>query len=332
MEELHNLSLTTGTSIPEILQPTLQILAPHLQKNRHSILSTPRSTHQYGTHPRQTLDFYPSTRSPSSSPILIYIYGGGLTRGDKNLGIPLLENLVYANLGSYFSAQGISTLIPDYRRVDSESGGEGAVYPSGAEDLACVLQWLAQTHVLDGMGNRRDVYLMGNSAGGVHIATYLLEPRFLEERKMWQIQGQGEGKGDGDANMILRGVVEVGVPFHFHEALSGRKEMLARYYGNSEEVQTKCPYGLLKAIGETQKSREELGIPKLLVMNSEWDPVDEILNPNDEFVRLGEEVWGEKIEVRMIKGHNHISPPMALGSGVGEEWGEQVAGWIKGNV
>lgn len=201
-------------------------------------------------------------------------------------------------------------------------GGLGALYPSGGEDLSTLLQWLSKTDLLDGKGNKRDVYLMGNSAGGLHIATYLLEPRILSGRKSWQ----------GDANVSLKGVVEVGVPFNFDEALHGRKEMLDRYYGSDEDVIAKCPHGLLKAVGESKKSREELGISKLLVMNSEWDPVDEILNPNGAFVKLGVVIWGEKIEVIKIKGHNHISPPMALSTGEGEEWGEQAEGWIKGNA
>ncbi|KAA8575303.1 hypothetical protein EYC84_004478 [Monilinia fructicola] len=323
MEELKDLTLTTGTSIMDTVLPTMKIFGPHLQKNSASILSVSRSTHTYGSHARQTLDLYPSSSSsPRSSPILIFFYGGGLVRGDKILGIPFFDNLVYHNLGSFFSKQGITTIIPDYRRVDSETGGEGAVYPSGGEDVSAVLQWLSKTDVLDGVGNKGHVYLMGNSAGGLHVTTYLLEPRFLEERKSWQ----------GNASITLRGAVEVGVPFNFHNALAGRREMLDRYYGSDESVEAKCPYGLLKAIGESKKSREELGIPKLLVLNSEWDPVDEILKPNDAFVKLGEEIWGEKIEVIKIKGHNHISPPLVLSTGEGEEWGNQAAGWIKENA
>ncbi|TGO48695.1 hypothetical protein BCON_0232g00030 [Botryotinia convoluta] len=321
MEALKNLSLTTGTSIMEIVFPTIKILAPLLQKNRNSILSVPRSTHTYGSHPRQTLDLYPSSTASSTSPILIYFYGGGLTRGDKISDVPIIDKLVYHNLGSFFSKQGITTIIPDYRRVDSETGGEGAIYPSGGEDLSAVLHWLSKTDLLDGKGNKKDVYLMGNSAGGLHIATYLLEPRFLEERKSWQ----------GKANVSLKGAVEVGVPYSFEEALAGRKDMLEKYYGSDGDVLAKCPYGLLKAVGESKKSREELGIPKLLVMHSEYDPVDEILKPNDAFVKLGEKIWEEKIEVIKIEGHNHISPQMALSTGEGEEWGEKAAAWIKMN-
>jgi hypothetical protein len=35
------------------------------------------------------------------------------------------------------------------------------------------------------------------------------------------------------------------------------------------------------------------------------------------------------VEFMWIRGHNHISPPLALMSGdeVGEEWGEDVVGW-----
>ncbi|CAD6441884.1 df9ff971-06fe-425b-a800-f5dd901ee745 [Sclerotinia trifoliorum] len=322
MEAIKELSLTTGTAIMDVVFPTTKIMVPNLLKNKSSILSVPRSTHSYGSHPRHTLDLYPSSSTSSSSPILIYLYGGGLVYGDKILDIPVLENLVYHNLGAFFAKRGITTIIPDYRRVDTEAGGEGAIYPSGAEDISTVLQWLSKTDLLDGKGNKRDVYLMGNSAGGLHIATYLLEPRYLEERKSWQ----------GESNVSLKGFVGVGVPYNFDGALADRKETLDRYYGSDENIETKSPYGLLKVVGESKKSRDELGIPKLLVLYSEWDPVDEILKSNHDFVKLAEEAWGEKIEVIEIQGHNHISPPMALSSGEGEEWGEQAARWIKGNA
>jgi hypothetical protein len=130
--------------IPSVLKPTFEILNPLLISNQSRILSIPLKTCIYGAHPLQTLDIYtPLAASTSSSPIVIFLYGGGLTHGDKILtNIP--QSLIYHNLGSFFALYGFTTVIPDYRRVDNPKAGtgEGAIYPSDGEDVATVLEWL----------------------------------------------------------------------------------------------------------------------------------------------------------------------------------------------
>ncbi|PQE26042.1 carboxylesterase type b protein [Rutstroemia sp. NJR-2017a BBW] len=320
MEALKTLAKTQGNAIQAVLMPSIQAFVPLLLSNKTSILSTPRTTYSYGSHARQKLDHYPSSSGPSS-PTLIFFYGGGLIRGDKIL--PMVpEGLIYHNLGHFFAQRGITTLIADYRRVNSSFGGEDAVFPSGGEDVAAVLKWLgSEEGEKEVKGDRKNVYLMGNSAGGLHIATFLLSPHFLSQRKALH---------SGTGPVQLKGAIEIGVPFGFDQAADDRQDMLVAYYGSIEEAREKCPTGLLKAVEKEGKSKEELGVPKLLFMVSENDPEDEILAPNREFVGLVEKVWAEKGEVREIEGHNHISPLMALGSGEGEKWGEELAAWVKG--
>lgn len=323
MEALKSLTETKGNSISAVLLPTIQNFVPYLQANKSSILSTPLTTHSYGPHPRQNLDYYPSSSSSSgaSSPILIFFYGGGLISGDKIL--PMVpDSLIYHNLGSFFAQRGITTLIADYRRVNSPFGGEDAVYPSGGEDVATVLQWLgSEEGAKEVRGDRKRVYLMGNSAGGLHIATWLLSPHFQPERKPLHA---------GAGPVHVQGIIAVGVPFGFDKMLENRKDMITTYWGSEEDARRKFPMGLLEAVGREGKSKEELGIPKMLILTSENDPDDEILKPNREFVGLMEKIWGEKVDARVIEGHNHISPAMALGSGQGEKWGEDVVEWIRG--
>ncbi len=45
-----------------------------------------------------------------------------------------------------------------------------------------------------------------------------------------------------------------------------------------------------------------------------------------------EEKTGKKLEVNVGEGHNHVSAAMALNSGEGEQWGEDLAKWVKDNV
>ncbi|KAK2629878.1 hypothetical protein QTJ16_000698 [Diplocarpon rosae] len=321
MDEIKALNASAGQSISAILLPTFKILAPHLLKNREAIKSIPPTTHAYGSHPRQELDIYRAAGDHPTTPILIFCHGGGLVRGGKSLP-QFPDGLVYANVGAFFAARGVTTIIPNYRRVDSEAGGEGAVFPSGGEDVAAVLRWLEG--FVPGPGSR-DVYLMGNSAGGVHISTFLLEPRFLAQRRRYADEGEG--------GLVWRGVVQLAVPCHFDRADGGRAEVLERYYGSVEEAKGKCVCGLLGRLKGTGKGRRELGVPgKMLVAVGEFDPTDEIKEPMDDFVKTWKETFGEEgLVVQSLKGHNHISPPMSLMSGdkEGEAWGEDVARWIQ---
>jgi acetyl esterase/lipase len=319
MDEIRALNDTAGASIPAVLQPTFQIFVPLLIKNKASIQAISPTTESYGSHPRQKLDIYPAPQDAKDTPILVFFYGGGLVRGDKRLP-QMPEQLVYHNLGTFFASRGITTIIPDYRRVNSDFGGEDAVFPSGGEDVSLVLKWLEKF----GANGKRDVFIMGNSAGGVHISTFMLEPRFLEQRNSLV---------SGKRGTIWKGAIELGVPFHFNSAQASRSDMLKNYYGSEQDVKERSPYGLFEAVVKTGKSSEETGVPKVLILVGEFDPVDEISKPTEDFIALREKTWGKGVDFRTLAGHNHISPPVALMSGdkKAEEWGEDVAKWIKGS-
>jgi hypothetical protein len=317
MDELKALNASVGQAIPAVLPPTIKIFVPLLLKNKAEIHAIPPTTETYGSHPRQKLDIYLPKEGSKGSPILAFFYGGGLVRGDKI--IPQFpEGLVYANLGAYFASKGITTVIPDYRRVNSATGGEDAVFPSGGEDVSLVLKWLEK---YAGVG-KRDVYICGNSAGGVHISTFLFDPTFLDQRKLYM---------SGKAAITLKGAIELSVPFHFKAAHEERSEMLKLYYGTMDQVSQRCPHGLLEAIAKSGKSREDVSVPKVLVLLGEYDPEDEICQPTENFVALWKNTWGDGIDFIQMDGHNHISPPYGLLSKdeKGEKWGEDIVKWIK---
>jgi hypothetical protein len=317
MEEIKALNDSAGPTIPAILQPTTQIFVPLLMKNKAAIHSIPPITQSYGSNPRQKLDIYLSAKNTKFSPFLVFFHGGGLIGGDKI--IPRVpDGLVYANLGTYFASRGLTTIIPNYRRVNSEIGGENAVFPSGGEDVSLVMKWL-EAFASDG---KRDVYISGNSAGGVHISTFMFDPTFLEQRKSYL---------SGKSTITLKGAIAIAVPFHFKRANPERSDVLKLYYGTPEEVSQHSAYGLLEAIAKTGKSRQEAAVPKVLVLLGEYDPEDEIKEPTVDFVALWKKIWGEGINFEKLEGHNHISPPWALMSNdaEGEKWGEEVVKWIQ---
>lgn len=297
-------------------------MGTYLTKNKDAILEVSRDTKPYGPHPRQTLDIYcphPLTKEDTLyGPFLIFVHGGGLIRGDKIL--PFIPGgLVYHNLGAFFAKRGITTIIPNYRLVNSPFGGHDAVYPSGADDLALVLEFIA---TLD-HPRQRDVFVMGNSAGGVHLSTFLLEPKFLEQRKALL-----STKGP----VIWKGAIALAVPFHFKNAVEARSGMLKTYYGDKKEIEERSAYGLLQTLANAGKMKEEAFIPNILAILGEFDPEDEIKEPTKDFVELGNEIWDKSIELWTIPGHNHISPPVALMTGDEEleKWGEDVVKWVRG--
>jgi acetyl esterase/lipase len=318
MDEVKALNDSLGQAISAILPGTGKAFVPLLLNNKAAIHSIPPITKTYGSHPRQKLDVYLSAKDSQNSPILAFFHGGGLVKGDKIVSnIP--DGMVYANLGTYFASRGVTTVIPNYRRVNSKNGGEDAVFPSGGEDISLVMKWL-ETFAGD---VKRDVYLIGNSAGGTHMSTFLFDPTFLEQRKSYI---------SGKSSITLKGAIEQSTPFHFKRAHDDRSEILKLYYGTADEVSKHCAYGLFETVAMSGKSREEVAVPKVLVLLGDYDPEDEIAEPGHDFMALWKKTWGDGLNFVKMEGHNHISPPLALMSGdtTGEKWAEDVLKWIEG--
>ncbi|KAH8820033.1 Alpha/Beta hydrolase protein [Xylogone sp. PMI_703] len=331
MDQVRDLHALGDDSIQAVIPVTYKIFTPLLLAHKAEIKAITRKTEPYGPHPRQKLDIYKPPNftlpGPAPGPILIFLYGGGLVRGDK-IQPTVPEGLVYANVGAWFATRGITTIIPDYRRVNSSFGGEDAAYPSGGEDISLVMswieRWLSTAGPADGKG-KRDVFLMGNSAGGLHVTTFLLEERWKEQRLKYLDPREG---------LVLRGAIGLAPAFYFSLKKSARMDMLSRYYGSDKDIEDHAPYGLLTALGKSKTSRAQAGVPPMLVLLGEWDPIEEIGKTCEDFVELWTKVWGEGMDFQIMAGQNHISPPLALMSGdeEGEKWAKNLVKWIEGHV
>lgn len=297
--------------------PTYQVYMPLLLGRADTIKSTKRESFSYGSHPRQQLDLYtPTTAAQTQNTIFVFLYGGGFVRGDKiNPNAP--QGLVYANVGHFFAeALGCKVVIPDYRLIS-----HGAKFPSGGEDLELVIEWV-KANVAHDAAKPLNLFMMGNSAGGVHLATYLLAPQFTESRQKIL---------DPNVTAVrLGGVALLAAPLHWGQALPDRAETLNAYYG--ADAQQHSPLGQLRAMREDGSLSSLSEIP-FLILTATLDPQDEILAPNSDFVkewRSANAVSSNMSEI-VIDGHNHISPCLALGTGVAneEQWGRQVVEFIK---
>lgn len=310
-----------GRSIFPALVPTFQEYAKLQEKNRAAIEATPCEELVYGSHERQKLDLYTPAKVSDDTPILVFLYGGGLSKGDKRMpSPPTAPGLVYANIGHYWTvsvtarrwvslltdlcnhqSRGFITVIPDYRRT-----GEGAKFPSGGDDIASAMEWVKRRF----SGGDHKLYIMGNSAGAVHTGTWLLEPKFAESRKSLS-----------SGSVSLQGAVLVSVPAHFQEAGGSRNETLQAYYG--DKIDQDSIYGVLE--------RAEAPEVKTLVVTGTLDPEDEICKPSDDFVRRWKSNFGSShLSVVVLEGHNHFSTVAALGTGIEREesLGTEVLRWM----
>lgn len=290
-----------GTAIFDSIPATQQIYQSLLNEKAEDIRSTKTETFSYGSNPRQMLDVYYPTGENSRSPILIFFYGGGFVRGNR-MGP---NGLVYANVGHFFSKLGYITIISDYRLVPE------AKFPSGGEDVLGSLEWTDSR-----FGPDRDIYIMGNSAGGAHVSTFLLAETFDSKRVEFVRPVGG-----------LKGAILLSTPFSFQEANASRKPVLDAYFG--ADLENKSPTGLLKSL---EKSKISFSVP-ILVLTCSLDPVDEIIKPSMEFCALYKNltVSSEFFEAKVIEGHNHISPVLALGTSTEAEeaWAVNVHEWMR---
>ncbi|KAH9815744.1 alpha/beta hydrolase fold [Teratosphaeria destructans] len=310
-----------GTGIQETATQTVTLYTPLLLRNADYIRATKKETFAYGPHERHQLDVYHAPK-PSikhgRKPVLIFIYGGGFIHGAKTL--PTANGLCHANIATFFANNyGYTVVVPDYRLVS-----HGGRFPSGGEELALATEWILQNGLGGAAGpdEALDLYMLGNSAGGVNVLTLLLHESCDATRKKL-LTGTGTR---------LRGAIALAPPLHFHQHASFRDGMLDAYF---PDHRANCPFGLLQAIKASAPFDWVKAGVRLLLLDAEWDPVDEIRKPKDDFVRewlsLGDNASRSALAVDTVMGMNHVSPFVSLGTGIEREevWGHQAAAFME---
>ena len=147
---------------------TAALFAPMQQKEPYQGIKTEREV-KYGPADRHLLDvFTPETASPAR-PVLIFIHGGGFVAGNKRTpGSPFYDNvMLWAVKNGFVGVNATYRLAPQ------------SPYPAGAEDLAAIVAWVA-SKIGERGGDPARVYLMGHSAGAVHVANYVSHPEFYK--------------------------------------------------------------------------------------------------------------------------------------------------------
>jgi triacylglycerol lipase len=145
---------------------TAALFAPLQQKEPYQGVKTERDV-KYGPADRHLLDvFTPETGAPGR-PVLIFIHGGGFIAGNKRSpGSPFYDNIML-----WAARSGIVGVNATYRLAPQSP------YPAGAEDIAAAVAWVA-AKIGERGGDPARIYLMGHSAGAIHVANYVSHPEF----------------------------------------------------------------------------------------------------------------------------------------------------------
>ena len=121
---------------------------------------------RYGPDDRNRLDlFVPGGGTRGPLPALIYVHGGGFIGGDKYTpGTPF-----YDNVGVWSVRHGLAGINITHRLAPRHP------WPAVIEDIACAMKWLRDNAEKSGI-DISHVYLMGQSAGAAHVASYIAHP------------------------------------------------------------------------------------------------------------------------------------------------------------
>jgi acetyl esterase/lipase len=118
---------------------------------------------RYGSHERHRLDVFTSKSAPDmNKPLLVFVHGGGFIGGDKNMeGKPF-----YSNIAQWAVQQGFNAVNVTYRLAPESP------WPGGIEDLRAAVEFLQSQGEQYGVSTKH-LFLMGQSAGGAHVANYI---------------------------------------------------------------------------------------------------------------------------------------------------------------
>jgi triacylglycerol lipase len=149
---------------PDILKATYTLFTRLHERAARSGRAAEKDV-AYGPDQRQRLDvFLPQIRS-GNTPVAVYFHGGGYIGGNRSP----VPGLIYDNVAAFFARNGLIGVNATYRLAPQHR------WPSGGEDVGLAVDWLHKNAERFG-GDPNRIFLVGQSAGGTHVATWTLNP------------------------------------------------------------------------------------------------------------------------------------------------------------
>ena len=146
---------------------TVELYAPLQEKEPYQGVKVDRDV-KYGPADRNLLDIFAPDNVTSARPVLIFVHGGAFVGGNKRT---TPTSPFYDNIMLWAARNGFVGVNVTYRLAPL------APWPAGTEDIAAAVKWITDK-IGERGGNPARIYLMGHSAGAVHVATYVSHPEF----------------------------------------------------------------------------------------------------------------------------------------------------------
>lgn len=224
----------------------------------------------YGPHERHRLDAFTAEAGDAPRPVFVFVHGGGFVQGGlRQPGSPYNDNVaLWAVRNGMVGINVTYRLAPEF------------TFPAGSEDLAASLAWVRE-HAVELGGDPDRIFVMGTSAGAVHVANFIAHDRFAAGRQ-------------GVAGAIyLSGV---------YDLTSAGPDMMAKvYYGEDASL-----YPRMSPLPGMVASP----VPQLLVV-TEFDPLPFQLQALTA-INAWVDRHGEWPDFLRLMGHNHLTSTFHL--------------------
>ncbi len=201
---------------PQLAQASWALVTPFHEKAGYTAPKIDRDL-AYGDDPRHRLDVH-TAGTESGAPVFVFVHGGGFVRGDKHMpGSPQ-----YDLVGAWAVRHGYVGVTMTYRLAPQHQ------WPAGAQDVAAAVGWLRRNIAAYG-GDPDKIVVAGNSAGAVHVASF--------------VAGQGGGGPCGPAG--IAGAALLSGIYVIREPAPGEPEHV--YYGPNPGPEVSSLPGLLES-------------------------------------------------------------------------------------
>ena len=149
---------------------TAKLYAPLQQTEPYFGVRVERAL-KYGPAERNLLDVFMPQATTSGRPVLIFVHGGAFIRGNKRMpDSPFYDNvMLWAVKNGFIGVNMTYRLAPQFP------------WPAGAEDVASAVEWVSK-EIAERGGDPSRIYLMGHSAGAIHVASYVSHPEFYKAK------------------------------------------------------------------------------------------------------------------------------------------------------
>jgi triacylglycerol lipase len=161
----------------------------------------------YGSDPLQKLDVFTSGQG-AGKPILVFVHGGGFTRGDKHGG----GGYAYDNMMVWAVQHGMVGAEINYRLAPKN------MYPDANDDAAAAVKYV-RDHARDYGGDPSKIVVWGHSAGASLVGIFISHPQFIAasggpisaaimSSGGYEFKGKNPYLGDDPAKLAERSSVE----------------------------------------------------------------------------------------------------------------------------